>query len=179
MSQVAPSRDRHVGRSQIRDVSNDWVLVFASVPNKVLWEHFAAVIINMSEVVKGNVDAVQGMSLENVLDGHLSMYELSSAHPKIHSCNASLRGRGAMEVEGITGEVESTRQELKRSCPVPPNNHAKARKKSKREIINHQMMAAKRRNPSCSLCWDEGHKATGFKCRVVMLYKAYKANFMR
>jgi hypothetical protein len=115
LSQVASTRDRHVGLSQIRDVVNDWVLAVASVSRKALWEHFVAVIIKLTEVVKGNVDAVQGMSLENVLDGHLSMYEHSSAQQKILSCNASLRGRTAMDVEGITGEVESTRQEMKRT----------------------------------------------------------------
>jgi hypothetical protein len=47
-----------------------------------------------------------------------------------------------MDVEGITGEVESARQEMKRACPAPRNNHARARKKSKRKIINHQMIAA-------------------------------------
>jgi hypothetical protein len=34
--------------------------------------------------------------------------------------------------------------------------------------VNHH------RNPSCSLCWDEGHRAMGFKCRVVAAYKTYQ-----
>jgi hypothetical protein len=70
--EVAPTRDRHIGLSQIRDVANDWVLAVACVSKKALREHFVAVIIKLTEVVKGDVDAVQGMSLENVLDRHLS-----------------------------------------------------------------------------------------------------------
>jgi hypothetical protein len=171
--EVAPTRDRHIGLSQILDVANDRVLAVASVSKKALREHFVAVIINLTEVVKGNVDAVQGMSLENVSDGHFSMYEHTSAQQKLLPCNASPRERTAMNVEGTTGEVESTRQEMKRACPVPPNNNAKARKKSKREIINHQMMAAK---PIVLVVLGRGPQGNGVQmqgCDVVQgkLYK--------
>jgi hypothetical protein len=101
------------------------------------------------------------MSLDNLLDGHLTMYERSSTRHKLLSRDASLNEGSASDFERIAGEVVGGRQEMKRACPVPSSKHAKGRKKSKRETTNLQMVAS-RRKPSCSLCWDEGHRAMGF-----------------
>jgi hypothetical protein len=65
------------------------------------------------------------------MDGHLSMYERSSTRHKILSSNASVNERSASDDEGIANDVESTRQEMKRACPVRPNNHANGRKKQR------------------------------------------------
>jgi hypothetical protein len=86
----------------------------------------------LTEKVKGNSDAVKGMSLDNLLDGHLSMYERSSTRHKLISRNASLNEGSASDDEGIAGEVVGSPEEMKRSCPVPSSNHAKTAK-SQRE----------------------------------------------
>jgi hypothetical protein len=100
------------------------------------------------------------------------MYERPSTRHKLLSRDASLNEGSASDFERIAGEVVVGREEMKRACPVPSSNHAKGRKKSKREFNNLHMMFASRRNASCSLCWDKGHRAMGFKCRIEAAYKA-------
>jgi hypothetical protein len=67
------------------------------------------------------------MSLDNRLDGHLSMYERSSTQHKLLARNASRNVGNASDFERIAGEVVGGWQEIKRACPVPSNTHAKIR----------------------------------------------------
>jgi hypothetical protein len=71
----------------------------------------------LTEKVKGNSNAVQGQSLDNLLDGSLSIYERSSTGHKLLSWDASLNEESASDFERIAGEVVVGREENETSLP--------------------------------------------------------------
>jgi hypothetical protein len=138
---------RKRGLSHIRETTNDYALAVANVSNTALRNHFVGELIKLTEAVKGKLDAVRGMSLENIiLDGHLLMYERSSTRHKLLSSSASLNERSASDRSG----EYPTRNE-KELAQYHQTTMPRGCKKSKREMANLQMMVANRRSPSCSL----------------------------
>jgi hypothetical protein len=87
---AAPTRGRHAGRHEIREITNDLALAVWNVPNIQQRYKYVGELISLTEKLKGNSNVVQGQSLDNLLDGHLSMYERSSTRIKLHSRDASL-----------------------------------------------------------------------------------------
>jgi hypothetical protein len=68
----APTRGRHTGFPEIRDETNDLALAVWNVPNIQQRNKYVGELISLTEKVKRNSNAVQGQSLENLLDATFS-----------------------------------------------------------------------------------------------------------
>jgi hypothetical protein len=53
----------------------------ASMSNDSQKKHFFGEMIKLSERMKGNVESLQGLSVENLVDGHFSIY-----HDAVKGC---------------------------------------------------------------------------------------------
>jgi hypothetical protein len=140
----------------------------ANVSNNDKKKQLVAELIRFTEIVKGNVETVEGMSLGDLLGGHFSMYHRSYVGQQPSSIDgAAAEGSTLADGEHIEGNTADLQPTMKRAAPAPPSNHVKKRLRSEMEmrIGNHQ-------KPSCSLCGTVGHKAVGTQCPIVARCRA-------
>jgi hypothetical protein len=161
----------------ILNLAYDLAQSVANVSSHTKKNQFFGEMIKLTEMVKGNLEAVHGMSVENLLNCQLHMYSRSSTGKQRFPQKATPTQSSTSDGEELTvSDLDGYRHSMKRACPTPANNHAKGRKKSKEEKRNNSyrrvMQSNQRQNPRCSLCGSEGHRAIGARCQVVVDFKA-------
>jgi hypothetical protein len=153
--------DRNIEFGDIIKVAHELAQSVANMSSRSHKNQFFGEMIRLAERVKGNLEAGNEMSHGTLVDSHFCMYNG-------RKMNEDTRlGAGGSIVGDVTG--------MKRACPRPACNHSRKRLKSKEEKRNdsrRQMMISTTRKPCCTLCGDEGHRATGTRCRVVVTFKA-------
>jgi hypothetical protein len=167
--------DRSVGWDEIRKLGDEIVRAVGSVPNQARRNEYFGEMIRFMEIINGNSEAVEKMSTENLLDVYFSAYNSSSTgnHRSVTGHKRDYEESSSGDDGSLSSdEVSVIGKSMKRSCPVLCPNHGKKRKRSIMEIRNKRMVHNNRRNQVRSLCLEEGHRARGYKCRVVSEYKA-------
>jgi hypothetical protein len=107
--------------------------------------------VKMLEILKGNSEHLQTMSLEDILEDHLSMFTQQSTSNFVSSQDPTA--------------VETTTS-MPRGGPPQPNNHNMKRKMA----YNEHMIETGKQTPRCSICFGKKHKANG--CHLVSQYNA-------
>jgi hypothetical protein len=113
--------------------------------------------VKMAEILKGNADFVQGMSLQGVLESHITTFT--------RSCTPHRPSSEDAPESGGNGKGNC----MKRGGPPLPSSRPKKRLASKNEV----MLNCTKAKPCCSLCKRPRHRANGTRCPVSARYNSY------
>jgi hypothetical protein len=91
---VASLGGRTVRYRDILDATDELAKSVSNISHPCVKKQYLGEIIRLTEIVKGNLKIVEGMSLQYLLDGQLSVYIQSSAGQQISSQNTSLINKG-------------------------------------------------------------------------------------
>jgi hypothetical protein len=122
-------------------------------------------LLKLSEMLKGNEERVQGMSLESLLEAHVSLFARPSTRKIVFSRENTINQGKTFGIETLSSQERPTLC-MTRGGPPLPNSHSKKRKMSSNEI----MIQSTKKKPCCSLCYGQKHKANG--CPFIGEYKA-------
>ena len=110
-------------------------------------------VVKLNEIAKGNAEQINGQSLHEILDNHLSLFTRNMASQPMFSQD--------------TGDKEN--QTLRRGAPAGTNGGGRLRSANERTL--NAMKNSKKRDSLCSLCLVPGHKV-GRMCTIVQDLKA-------
>lgn len=100
--------------------------------------------VKLLEMLKGNGQSIQGMSLEDILEDQVSMFTQQST-------------RNFVLTQDATAAETITIMSMPRGGPQQPNNRNMKRKRSS----NEHMIEKNQQKCRCSLCFGQNHKANG------------------
>ena len=154
LSQMSlPTQPSKVGMKDMLDMGKDLAMNVYKVKDSELQRLYLGAMIKLTEAAKGNLSMIDGMSLEETLENQLSMFTRNQPKQSMFST-----------------EGESEEREMIRAAPKG-SDRGVLRLRSANERITNGMRNSKKRVPSCSLCFLNGHRA-GMRCPTVQDHKA-------
>ena len=135
------------------EMTKDLGLSISKVQDQSKQRMLLGAVIKLTDIAKGNLDLVDGSSLEETLTNQLSLFTRNTLSQQPFSQETNKENNGAM------------------LRAVPPGNQPRNRQRSRNERIMNGLKNSNKRPEMCSLCLMAGHRA-GPRCAVLVGFGA-------